>query len=232
MYIKFCRAYAEEKKDEASENLSSKLSVELEEEKGKQTGGNIRLYRALCVFLTLLCLVLLLVVIILSMKLQSGSTVCPDGGETTPAEKRTPTCSFEECQADFPQIQHQHLGCMQCADGWLTFGRSCFYLSTTRLSWVESQKNCTSRGGSLAVITSQTLQRFLTKEGRLKYWIGLRHKGNTWTWVDNSVLQKSYWAADPRDGDCGILSGGASTENNWIRASCQATTYFICQLQP
>ena len=36
MYIKFCRSYGEDKKDEASENLSpgSKLSVKLEGGKG------------------------------------------------------------------------------------------------------------------------------------------------------------------------------------------------------
>lgn len=95
MYIKFCRSYGEDKKDEAGENLSpeSKLSVELEEGKGrpeprwlfvfvlikisllnqssssdKQTDGNTRLYRAACLFLTILCLLLLVVVTILGVK--------------------------------------------------------------------------------------------------------------------------------------------------------------------
>lgn len=36
MYIKFCRSYAEDKKDEAGENLSSKLSVELGAKKSRQ----------------------------------------------------------------------------------------------------------------------------------------------------------------------------------------------------
>merc|ERR1712035_219973 len=35
---------------------------------GKPTEANVRLYRALCVFLTLICLVLVLVVILLSVK--------------------------------------------------------------------------------------------------------------------------------------------------------------------
>uniref|UniRef100_A0A3Q3KR13 Uncharacterized protein n=1 Tax=Monopterus albus TaxID=43700 RepID=A0A3Q3KR13_MONAL len=50
------------------------------------------------------------------------------------------------------------LGCQRCSDGWLTYGRSCFYLSTYRLNWENSQRTCTSRGGSLAVITSQEVQ--------------------------------------------------------------------------
>ncbi|XP_044065043.1 early activation antigen CD69 isoform X2 [Siniperca chuatsi] len=202
---------------------------------GKQTEGNIRLYRAVCLFLTIISLVLLLVVIILSVKLQTGSTVCPERAEIAADSRQNPsfapTCNYEKCQAHFNNIQPQYLGCQQCADGWLTFGRSCFFLSTFRLSWDESQRNCSARGGSLAVITSQRVQRFLTKEGKMKYWIGLKNKGETWTWVNNTVLQESYWADVMLEGDCGILSSGNPPEKNWITASCQAYTYFICQLQ-
>ncbi|XP_026173335.1 early activation antigen CD69 isoform X3 [Mastacembelus armatus] len=236
MYIRFCRIYGEDKKDEAKETLSSKLSVELEGEKGKQAEGNVRLYRVGCFFLTLLCLILLLVVIVLGVKLQTGFTVCPDRLKTaTAAPGRhipsiTPACSYEQCQAHFDNIQPRHFGCRQCADGWLTFGRSCFYLSTFRLSWEESQKNCSSRGGSLAVITSQKVQNFLTKMGKVKYWIGLRNKGASWTWVNNTALQESFWAEELSPGDCGILCGKSPPEKNWITASCESYSYFICQL--
>lgn len=201
---------------------------------GKQTEGNIRLYRAVCVILTIICLVLLLVVIILSAKFQTGSAVCPDIEETKATNRQspslTPTCNYEQCQTHFSNIQPQYLGCQQCADGWLTFGRSCFFLSTVRLSWDESQRNCSARGGSLAVINSQLVQHFLTKEGKMKYWIGLRNKKETWTWVNNTVLGESYWAETPV-GNCGILNSGNPPEKNWITASCEAYTYFICQLQ-
>ncbi|KAM6936583.1 early activation antigen CD69 isoform 2-T2 [Lycodopsis pacificus] len=233
MYIKFCRSYGEDKKDEVSENLSpeSKLSVELDGGKGKQTEGNTRVYRAACLFLTIICLVLLLVIIILSMKLQTGSTVCPERAEATAVDKGgARSCSSEECLDLFPNTQAQHLGCRQCADGWLTFGRSCFYLSTFRLSWDGSQRNCTARGGTLAVVTSEKVQNFLTEKSKMIYWIGLRQKGATWTWVDNTVLQKSYWAEVPSEGDCGILSKKRSPAN-WIKASCNSASYFICQLQ-
>ncbi|KAM7383318.1 hypothetical protein PAMP_002981 [Pampus punctatissimus] len=163
MYIKFCRNYGADKKDEGGENLSpeSKLSVELEREKGNQTQGNARLF-AVCLFLSILCLVLLLVVVILGVKLQTGSTLCAKIEETTaPNMPRNPfveTCSFEQCQSYLSKAQSKHLGCQQCPNGWLPLDRSCFYLSTFRLSWNMSQKNCTARGGSLAVITSQRLQ--------------------------------------------------------------------------
>ncbi|XP_010786741.1 C-type lectin domain family 12 member A isoform X2 [Notothenia coriiceps] len=194
MYIKFCRIYGQDKKDGVGEKLSpeSKLSVELQEEKGKPTEGNSRLYRAACLFLTIICLVLLLFVIILSVKLQTGSTICPEREETTADERRSPpsdlTCSHEKCEALFPELQPQHTSCRQCPGGWVSYGPSCFYLSTFRLSWEESQRNCSSRRGSLAVITNRGLQYYLTKVGKLTYWIGLKQTETTWTWVDKTEL--------------------------------------------
>ncbi|KAK2844719.1 hypothetical protein Q5P01_011378 [Channa striata] len=200
---------------------------------GSQSTGNARLYRAGCFFLTVICLILVLVVIILSVKIQNGSTACSERPKIQPKIQNcslTPGCSFEDCQAHY-YVQPKHLGCKQCANGWLTFGRSCFYLSTYRLSWEESQKNCTSRGGSLAVITSQSVQNFLTKEGKLSYWIGLRNNQDRWAWVNQTALQQSYWAADNSAGDCGMLCSGDPADRNWQKASCQMYSYFICQLQ-
>ncbi|XP_013868081.1 CD209 antigen-like protein D isoform X1 [Austrofundulus limnaeus] len=207
MYIKFCRWGSEDKKDE---NSSSKLTVELGEEKAKETKGNERLFRYGCVFLTVLCFIFLLVIVFLSMKLGSGS----------------PPCTVQQCPHFNPK-QHEQL----CAKGWIYFNKSCFFLSTLRLPWAESQKNCSSGGGSLAVITTQSLQSFLTSKGNLKYWIGLRHVDNSWNWVDHSQLEQSFWGKAPRDGDCAFLSSEDPAETNWDRASCKASTYFICQQQ-
>ncbi|XP_017270940.1 early activation antigen CD69 isoform X2 [Kryptolebias marmoratus] len=177
MYIKFCRWNVEDK-NKKDENSSAKLSVELEGEKDKQAGGNERLYRYGCLFLTVLCFILVLVIVILCMKLQTGSTSC--------AEKS--------------QLIHtgEHNCVQQCAKGWILFGKSCFFMSTVRLTWAESQKNCSSSGGSLAVITTQHVQSFLTKYGNLKYWIGLRHSDNAWNWVNNTQLQQSASWRIPR----------------------------------
>ncbi|XP_061573034.1 C-type lectin domain family 4 member E isoform X2 [Cololabis saira] len=233
MYIKFFRTYVEDKKDEASENLSSKLSVELEGKKGKQDEGNTRLYRAACLFLSIVCLVLLLVIIVLGVKLQTGSSLCSEGKETPAVDRNNlpPTCSLEECQHQFPNIQYKSKGCQQCAPGWVPYGRSCYFLSTFRLSWADSQRNCSSSGGSLAVITSQDVQDFLTTKGNLMYWIGLKHTDSNWNWVDKSPLQKSYWTDASAGGDCALLNTESRSKKNWIRANCQSSTYFICHLQ-
>nr|XP_020466598.1 killer cell lectin-like receptor subfamily G member 1 isoform X2 [Monopterus albus] len=215
-----------EKLQSASEDIYSEAyfgDAPLKTKAGKQSEGNVRLYRTGCFLLITICLVLLLVVMILGVKLQTGSTVCAE------TERG---CSYEQCKDRFPSIQlrPEDLGCQRCSDGWLTYGRSCFYLSTYRLTWDESVNNCTSRGGSLAVITSQEVQVFLTEKETQYYWIGLRKRESTWAWVNGTVLQKSYWQEKPQSQDCGILSGKNPPEKNWITASCQSNTYFICQV--
>ncbi|KAM7421011.1 hypothetical protein PAMA_015282 [Pampus argenteus] len=198
---------------------------------GNQTQGNVRLY-AVCLFLSIICLVLLLVVIILGVKLQTGcGKIEETAAPNMPTAPFVRTCSFEQCQFSLSKAQFQNLGCQQCPNGWLPVDQSCFYLSRFRLSWDMSQKNCTARGGSLAVITSQRLQNFLTEKGNLKYWIGLRNQGATWTWVNNTVLKESYWADVESAGDCGILNSKIPPEKNWMQSPCNSYTYFICQLQ-
>ncbi|XP_032414701.1 natural killer cells antigen CD94 isoform X4 [Xiphophorus hellerii] len=228
MYIKFFRSYVEDKKEKPDE---AELSVELEGEEGKQDEGKTGLYRLLCFILAIICLILLVVVVVLGVKLQTESTLCQGNDRFNDQQSPSPSCSLEICQHRFPKMTFKKLPCQQCASGWLTFGTSCFFLSTTRLTWSESQKNCSSGGGSLAIVSSQTVQNFLTRKGNLKYWIGLRHEDSTWNWVNNNELQQSYWTEAVHNGDCAYLNSDGPVEKNWDRASCQSTTYFICQLQ-
>ncbi|MEQ2158009.1 hypothetical protein GOODEAATRI_007750 [Goodea atripinnis] len=119
----------------------------------KQVEGNAGLYRLLCLILTIICLILLILVFVLGVKLQTESTVCLGNDRSEVQQSRPPTCNLQDCHKQF-----KRLGCQQCARGWLTFDGSCFFLSTTRLTWPESHKNCSASGGSLAVVTSQRIQ--------------------------------------------------------------------------
>ncbi|XP_024123646.1 CD209 antigen-like protein C isoform X2 [Oryzias melastigma] len=122
-------------------------------------------------------------------------------------------------------------GSEQCPYKWLTYRNYCFFLSTFRLTWEESQSKCTSVYGSLAVITSQEVQNFLTEKGNLLYWIGLKKHQSVWKWVNNKTLEKSYWATNENDGGCALFSSHSPPQRNWIPVSCQAPSYFICQLE-
>ncbi|XP_038140449.1 C-type lectin domain family 4 member C [Cyprinodon tularosa] len=228
MYIKFWRSYFKDEKEKPDEGS---LSVELEGEKGKQAERNAGLYRLPCLILSVVCLILLILVCILGVKLQNTTTVCPGNGRSEDQQCPDPACSIEECQDRYQNIPFKHFGCQQCATGWLTYGRSCFFLSTTRLTWLESQKNCSASGGSLAIVTNKNVQKFLTQKGNLKYWIGLRLHNATWNWVNSNALQQSYWMDPVQNEDCAYLYSDGPVEKNWGRASCLASAYFICQLQ-
>ncbi|KAF6735154.1 C-type lectin domain family 1 member B [Oryzias melastigma] len=191
--------------------------------------GSARLYCVMCVCLSVICLILLMAVVILGVKLQAKSTVNFE-------EEKTGTNRDGPFMVNAEKLCMEHLrktcaGSEQCPYKWLTYRNYCFFLSTFRLTWEESQSKCTSVYGSLAVITSQEVQNFLTEKGNLLYWIGLKKHQSVWKWVNNKTLEKSYWATNENDGGCALFSSHSPPQRNWIPVSCQAPSYFICQLE-
>ncbi|XP_068022170.1 C-type lectin domain family 6 member A-like [Melanerpes formicivorus] len=88
-----------------------------------------------------------------------------------------------------------------CPDGWRPFQEKCYYLSSDKMSWAESEQNCTGMGAHLVVINSKAEQEFLssvakgisTKDYEAKYYIGLTaYENSQWLRVD----QTPYKAAD------------------------------------
>ncbi|NXY77127.1 CLC4E protein, partial [Glareola pratincola] len=101
---------------------------------------------------------------------------------------------FLECQCILAVPQGKERGWMCCPNGWKLFQKSCYYLSTDLMSWVESVQNCTGMGSHLVVINSEAEQTFLSIElqqfpkGR-NYYIGLHvQEVGKWQWVDQTPL--------------------------------------------
>ncbi|CAF98183.1 unnamed protein product [Tetraodon nigroviridis] len=221
MYIKFCRNYEGDKKDKVSANKSpdSKLCVLLEGEKETEVKKEekTQVYKKMCAVLSVVCLILLLVVIYLSIKSPTGSPACPNPKPVVISQ----TCSEQTCQALYnfpPKVK------LPCEDDWSFFKGSCYFLSTSRKNWADSQRYCTSKGGSLAVISSPEVQDFLSNQGGLMYWIGLSQSNGIWTWVNNTVPETG------QQGDCVFLQTKGNAQKNWIKGNCQQYSYFICQL--
>lgn len=42
-----------------------------------------------------------------------------------------------------------------CPDGWRKFGCSCYFLSTTRITWQGSRQQCVNQGAGLVIIKSR-----------------------------------------------------------------------------
>uniref|UniRef100_A0A8C6SHM3 Si:dkey-26c10.5 n=1 Tax=Neogobius melanostomus TaxID=47308 RepID=A0A8C6SHM3_9GOBI len=173
---------------------------------------DVQLWRRVSACFGVLCLILILVIVILAIKLQNGSSDAVY--QETPGFPGLVTAALHQCcQSN------------QCAPGWLQFGESCFFLSTLRKTWDEAKKNCSDMRGDLAVVTSPSVQKFLTGNGRLQYWIGLR--GNTW--VNGKSLSQSYWSDKPTPGYCVMLRGDMASDKNWYKSSCTRLTYYICE---
>ncbi|XP_024281506.1 CD209 antigen-like protein E isoform X2 [Oncorhynchus tshawytscha] len=211
-----------------------------------QVLGNVGLYRAVCLLLSVICLVLLLVIIILCVKFPSQPQVCHGTEKGIEAKEKgsvtekgieakeerfqsTEVCSLQTCQAQYFQQQSQVPACHMCDEGWLHFESSCYFLSRDRMNWDESRDECKKRGADLAVITNKTVQTFLTKKGNLMYWIGLRQRTRNWVWVNNTALGQSYWSGSNRQGDCGLLTGRDPPERSWSSTSCDQYSFYICQ---
>ncbi|KAM9403873.1 uncharacterized protein ACWYII_028002 [Salvelinus alpinus] len=78
MYIKFCRIAGSGGNAKLPHEANATFSVEVKEQQGKdlQVLGNVGLYRAVCLLLSVICLVLLLVIIILCVKFPFQPQVC------------------------------------------------------------------------------------------------------------------------------------------------------------
>lgn len=197
-----------------SEDLYSHTVGGASQKKGTSRPSNIRLWKGVCACLAGLCLLLLIVIFVL---------VKPEAKQGPP----TPASLTPWIRPGQHASLKQGSGCPQCADGWLNCGQSCFFLSGVRMTWDEGQKHCLGKGGNLAIVTNQTVQNFLTKNGGLTYWIGLRLKGS-WAWVDDTPLAGSYWSNLTAGGNCAVLKG-SRPNNNWSKSSCEREYYFICE---
>ncbi|NXL90160.1 CLC4D protein, partial [Alectura lathami] len=86
---------------------------------------------------------------------------------------------------------------MCCPEGWRLFQESCYFISTDKMSWDESEKNCTGMGSHLVVINTEAEQvRLLTNTYETKYYMGLTaYENGQWQWVDQTPYNKmvTFW---------------------------------------
>ena len=73
----------------------------------------------------------------------------------------------------------------------------CYYWSTARKSWEDSELYCQHMKGHLAAVTSLDFQNFLKKVNKdeVKTWVSGsdREAEGMWTWADGSAWNFSNW---------------------------------------
>ncbi|XP_035285548.1 CD209 antigen-like protein E isoform X4 [Anguilla anguilla] len=137
-------------------------------------------------------------------------------------------------------------GCA-CLTGWRLHQGKCYFFSTDKMNWSQSQEYCTSKGAQLVIINNQQEQNFVSSRINETHWIGLsdRNTEGQWVWVDGTPLDRSgtqYWwakepdnwmgAGDPSGEDCAALGDHNGNPDRWFDASCGKIKKFVCETLP
>ncbi|TMS10453.1 hypothetical protein E3U43_019446 [Larimichthys crocea] len=163
------------------------------------TVGTFRMYRIACLVLSIICLLLLMVIIILGVKFQHGSTECSVNEKFVSDKQALSTCSYSQCQ-DYVSKSVPPLT-MIC-NSIFVFQ---LVLCVPGLSDPEGENEVLDRTEG-----RQTTHGPGSTTPRCKPAIGLKI---------------------PLQGDCAVINSDSALQKNWVRASCNSYTYFICQLQ-
>ena len=122
-------------------------------------------------------------------------------------------------------------------------GDHCYYWSTARKSWEDSESHCNGEDGHLAAVTSLKVQNFLLrkvdKDDRgTWFWIGGSDKEQEgeWKWTDGSAWNWAHWAdkphfQQPKGGvnyDCLQIYHHLYARNGWNDHRCDFKYPFIC----
>ncbi|XP_036000779.1 CD209 antigen-like protein E [Fundulus heteroclitus] len=119
--------------------------------------------------------------------------------------------------------------------GWLYFHTSLYYISVNTTTWQESREFCLQHEADLVIINTKEEQDF-TRQFHRHTWLGLRNvtKSGKWTWVDGTLLTKSYWGDGEPNNYKGTNEGCVEIkffafENSWNDTPCNDQNFWICE---
>ncbi|XP_033947522.1 asialoglycoprotein receptor-like 1 isoform X3 [Pseudochaenichthys georgianus] len=79
-----------------------------------------------------------------------------------------------------------------CREGWVSYERICYKISTNSLTWSKAEDQCRAQEGHLVVLNTAEELDYISKvvEIRYNYWIGLVERENEghWSWVDGTDI--------------------------------------------
>ncbi|XP_068742799.1 alpha-N-acetylgalactosamine-specific lectin-like [Montipora capricornis] len=135
----------------------------------------------------------------------------------------------------------------QCPSGWERFGRYCYLVSGSILSWDQARSYCRTRGGELVKINSAEENEFvlnLTQQRQPSLtlvWINLKwdSSANQFLWNDHSVPVYTNWASNEPNGKANepcahIYSSVGQVAGFWNDRPCSrlANTGLACKRLP
>ncbi|XP_031156665.1 asialoglycoprotein receptor-like 1 isoform X2 [Sander lucioperca] len=229
---------------------SDDSSVQEEHKATAQTGLRRIVVYVLYGVLLLLLLILLMVTGIRFSQLNNGIADVKlslerisNGGTTSSSSSGQEMVS---CATTMQEVILQKLVPVQgtCREGWVSFQRSCYLLSSTTLTWSKAEERCQTHGAHLVVLNNVEELDYISKvvEIRYNYWIGLverAHEGH-WSWVDGTDFNSTptFWDEGQPDDwdyrengeDCGQIHSSVTRKRKmWNDADCNLSYPYICE---
>nr|XP_046274520.1 CD209 antigen-like protein D [Scatophagus argus] len=121
---------------------------------------------------------------------------------------------------------------------WKRFRCSCYYKSSEMKSWMDSRRDCQSKGADLLIINSKDEQEFVSELSQHgASWIGLQavkrdewQEDVEWRWVDRSKPTYMAWRVgvnvNPEDGSRGYIGQQGTFEHT---TNHQTSKHWICE---
>lgn len=129
----------------------------------------------------------------------------------------------------------------RCPSGWEYFDNFCYYFSIDTADWFTAETTCTSMlGSTLASLTNQDENDFVTERLSGIGWIGLRDddNGDNWHWVDGSTFYWDNWGeGEPNNAAGGEHCGEIDINDNWYYGgpgrwndnACGNPNHYVCK---
>ncbi|XP_073541019.1 C-type lectin domain family 2 member A-like isoform X2 [Phyllobates terribilis] len=103
-----------------------------------------------------------------------------------------------------PEIKNQNFA--PCVDDWIWYRGKCYYFSTERDTWNNSEEFCNSHKSSLAIIENKEEKDFLFRfKGLDNHWIGMRRTDDNmaWTWTNGESYNEKLFRITRRSENSG-----------------------------